>query len=176
MSILNKFLAAAIALLVIQGILVEFAPPYSCTMRYADHSWFLAMALALIMMLLNWSFMESRYFSFAKVGLGVLVLGVFFNVLHLTGADQILALAILLLSLSYGIHFMLKRPKTLLDFFKFLTMLAFVVPIPLVLFHITSGYVKPEIEFSRFLTVWATFLLFLIVERKKLWAKNVSTP
>jgi hypothetical protein len=94
----------------------------------------------------------------------------------LTGADQILALAVLLLALSYGIHFTLKRPKTLLDFSKFLTMLAFVVPIPLVLFHITSGYVKPEIEFARFLMVWVTFLLFLIVERKKLWAKKVSTP
>jgi hypothetical protein len=177
MSILNKFLITAIALLVIQGILVEFTPRYSCISFSRDHSWYFSTALVLIMMLLNGTFMNTRYFYVAKVGLGILVLGILFKVMHLTGADQILAFSVLVLFLSYGIHFVLKRPKTLLDFFKVLTMLSFVVPIPLILFHITPGYyIDPGVEILRFGMLWATFLLFLMVERKKLWAKRISTP
>jgi len=176
MSILNKFLAAAIALLVIQGIIIELIPRYSCIMRYADHSLVFATALVPVMMLSNGTFMASRYFSFAKVGFGVLVLGVCFKVLHLTGADQILVLAPSLVFLSYGIHFIMKRPKAPLDFLKFATMLSFLIPIPLLFFNAVSERTATVLEILGVVLLWCTFLLFLLTERKKLWAKRISTP
>lgn len=175
MNTMNKILMAAIVFLIIQAFLVELIPQSFCIMRHSDNSGWFATVLMLIMMLLNGTFMNTRYFSFAKVGLGVLVLGILFKILHLTGADQILAFAFLILSLSYGIHFIQKHPKTLVDYFKCLTMLSFAIPIPLMIFH-RMDELGPDAEFLRFALLWITFILFVLSERKKLWAKNASTP
>jgi hypothetical protein len=176
MSILNKFLTTAIALLVIQGVLTQFYPQYSCMIAYTDHSWTIATILALIMMLLNGTVMSTRYFSFAKAGLAILVLGVCFKIMHLSGAEEILALAFLMLFLSYGIHFITKHPKNPLDVFKLLTMLSFLIPTSLQMFHFLSYETKMALETVGFALFWFTFLLFLGTKRKNLWAKKVSTP
>lgn len=128
------------------------------------------------MMLLNGTFMGTPYFSFAKIGLGVLALGVCFKILHLTGADQILMLAPLIIFLSYGIHVIMKRTKTLVDFLKFATMLGFLIPFPLRFFNVASAWNDALFEIGVAVLLWGTFLVFLIVERKKLWAKRVSPP
>jgi hypothetical protein len=174
MNTLNKLLIAAIGLLIIHAFLIELIPQYTCIIRYTDHSGWFATVLMLVMMLLNGTFMNTRYFSFAKFGLGVLVLGALFKILHLTGADQVLAFAFLILCLSYVIHFIQKRPKKLVDYFKCLTMLSFAIPIPLMIFS-RIDELRSDVEFLRFALLWITFILFVVFERKKLWAKNAST-
>lgn len=173
---MNGFLLTIIILLLIQALIGAFMPVYSCLDRYTDYSVGVATVLALIMMLLNGTFMSTRYVVIVKFGLGVLILGVCFKMLHLTGADQMLSFACLLFFLAYGIHFSKKRPKMLLDYFKFLTMMSFLLSAVLEMFNAVSEEITDVIDLVGFGLFWITFLLFLLIERKRLWAKKVSTP
>jgi hypothetical protein len=163
-------------LIVIQAFIGVFIAPHSCFTRYTAYSMGIVIPLALLMMLINGAFMSTRYFAIVKVGFGVLVLGVLFKILHLTGADQILAIGFLITAFAYGLHFVMKRPKTLLDYSKFLTMMCFVIPALLDMVGVISEQIKEVFEFAGQALLLLTFVLFLILERKKIWAKNVSTP
>ncbi len=173
---MNKFLLAIITMVLIQALIGAFTPVYSCLDRYTDYSVSVATVLALLMMLINGTFTSTRYIVIVKFGLGVLILGICFKILHLTGADQMLSFAFLFFFLAYGIHFSKKRPRMLLDYFKFLTMMSFLLSTVLGMFNVGTEETTDVLDLVGIGLFWITFVLFLILEKRKLWAKKISTP
>lgn len=135
----------------------------------------LALYTGLLIMLINGTFVNRRYSTIARIAIAAYMLGIVFKIMHLSGADQILITSFALLIVLYSIHFVAKHPKNVLDYLKMLTVISF-ASTPLRMLHLVSGETRYTLDLLHTIIFWITFLVFLIVERKKLWAKKVSTP
>ena len=157
---MNRFLIVAIAvfLLLIAGSLF----PEAFVAKYTDGLLFVAKSLGVIMMLVNGTFMNSRYFQLAKALVCVIVLGALFKILHYAGADQLLLYPFPVLWVLYVVHFISKKPKTILDVLKVIMLLALLLPWPLVALHMISYETKIFLLIISETLFWVTFIYFIV--------------
>lgn len=93
-----------------------------------DTPWLAAAELvAVIMMMVNGTFMETIYYRIAIGGIGLFVLGVILKILHIAGADQTIFVASVILVGVYVLHFFTKQSRRVLDICKLVFVIALVV-------------------------------------------------
>jgi hypothetical protein len=136
--------------------------PTSMIGNYVDGFLIIAENLGLIMMLVNGTFMHTRYFQIAKALVCVIVLGALFKILHYAGADQLLLFPFPILWLLYVIHFISKKTKNFLDILKVIMLLAVLLPQPLVILHMISYETKIVLFIISDILFWITFTYFIV--------------
>ena len=158
-------IAAAVVLVLALGIAII---PSSLT-TYALKFLEAVQLIGLMEMLLHGSFISTRYFKITLVLLAVFFIGALLTIVHPTSADVILLLSLAGILITYLIHFLKKKPKTLLDTLK-LSILLFLFPLPLLFFRPISAETKNVTILLGHFIFAITFVLYLIVgERKATW-------
>lgn len=85
---LNKILLTVVSVLFVVGVSRMIIMPVD------TQPWLAVAALvAVIMMMVNGTFMETIYYRVAIGAVGVFILGVVFKIMHLTGSDQMIIAA-----------------------------------------------------------------------------------
>ncbi|MCD9019536.1 hypothetical protein [Parachryseolinea silvisoli] len=166
----NKILLTIIILLLVCA-LIDWVLPSSIEFTF-DNVLFPSLALyaGLLMMLINGTFVTRRYYTIARAAIAAYMLGVVFKILHLTGADQILIISVLLLVILYTLHFVAKQRKKVLDYLKMLTVI-FLAAAPLRMLHLVSGEIRYTLDVLHTIIFWITFLVFLKVQ----WSERKQT-
>ena len=165
---MNKFLIAVISILLLLAVGCFLSLPVSIFDRdYAERFLTIAEVMGIIMMLLNGTFRNTRYFKVAKAVIAVLILGVLFKILHLAGADELLVLPWLLLPLVYMAHFLAKKTKNHLDILKLLTVFTFYTPVPLIFLNMISDEQGNIMFVIGHVVFWLTFVDFLVMGYKQ---------
>jgi len=117
--------------------------------------------LALILMLINGTLIKSRFMKVMYFLIGLVVLGMVFKILHLTGADEILMISMMAVPLAYTIHFFMKKRKTLLDVLKELTVISHFIISLLTIVHVIPSDNSWEATLLSNLIFWSTFFYFV---------------
>jgi hypothetical protein len=136
------------------------------------HSQTLAQAVALIMMLSNGTFTDRKYFNLAYLLIGAAVVGWLLNILHWSGADEILIGSVAALLILYSIHFASKTAKRFLDVLKLIMVYSSAVAVVLTF---TRWAGDPWVWGKAALVIfWTTFLWFLVdgIRRKQLFTEE----
>ncbi len=152
-------LAIAVVLVILDSVLSSFASGVLGAVQ----------GVGLFDMLVTGTFITTRYFKLALVLVAILVIGLILDMMALSFADVILLLSFGGLLTTYFIYFLRKKPKTLLDVMKLLSLLVY-LPLPLYFFQPLSAETK-DVAILLGQTVFAvTLVLYLFVgERKNAW-------
>lgn len=119
----------------------------------------MAFYMALVMMLAHGTFMDRPYYKVFYGLILLMVIGALFKILHLTGADQCLAVALVGTLLLYTYHFITKQTKRWLDILK-VVMVVYVIVVKMVaLYHVVSD--PYDLQLSADIFFWLTFGAFL---------------
>lgn len=173
---LNKFLIVLIGLLLVfyvAGLLLAAASEFSSGPRPINPA--IAEILALIMMMINGTFMSWRFYKVIYLIGGGIVFGAILKILHLPGADEILLLSYLLMPLLYSIYFLTKKQKQLLDWLKLVCVWSYFIIAALSFLRVLQR--GSWIEWVSFGLFWVTFVYFITdgVKQKKLFVHKSST-
>jgi len=161
---MNKFLIVAIGLLLLMA-LVDFLPlpAISSGGAYAIILIAIAEIMGMIMMLVNGTFTDTRYYTIAKGAIALVLLGAAFKILHYPGADQLLIIPFAILCVLYIIHFFGKKAKNHLDVLKLFTVFGFFIPAPLFVVHLISEETIDVLITISHIIFWITFVDFLVL-------------
>src|SRR6187455_1797159 len=158
---MNRFLIVAITVFLLLGVTGTILPN-TFVGKYAAALLFVAKNLSIITMLVNGTFMSTRYFHFSIAAMLIIALGMIFKILHYAGADQLIFVGFPLLWLSYFVHFLSKKTKEPLDILKVVMLLGFLAPTPLGVLHLIPDDTKAFLSIVSSSLVAATFLYFVI--------------
>lgn len=123
--------------------------------------------MALAVMLISGTFMQTRYFKFAVAIVFCVLFGVVFKILHLVGGDLVLSLSLLLLPVPYLVYFIVKKNRKRVDVLKLITVLVYSLTSQFVLMHfsIEDNYWVGSMVHYFF---WFTFFVFVVDSRKNI--------
>ena len=124
-------------------------------------------ALAFFLVLLNGTILKSRYRIYVYIGLGILLVGTVFRVMHLPGTHEINGVGNAALLVIYTLWFLNKYPKGALDYLKMGWVLFAGISVVSVFFR--SGIANPVIGQLLF---WVMVLYFMFLEITR---KNIMT-
>jgi len=170
-AMLNRILLAAIALLFVFAIVRMFL------LHTEPEPWLSAAeVIAVIIMMINGTFMKTKYYPVAVGAISLFGLGAIMKILHLPIADQIIIAAFLLLIGTYIVHFFTKKSRVVLDSIKLIFVVAFIVsrlvPYLLRLFHLHWVVLEdnPALYLAVESTLWLAFGYFVFdgLKRKTL--------
>ncbi len=152
-------LAIAIGLVILDSALSSFASDFLEGVR----------AGGFLVMLLTGTFITTRYFKITLILAASIVISTLLAVTYYPSADVIPIIALAGILVTYLIYFLGKKPKTLLDLMKLLSLLFF-LPVPLYFFRPISAETK-DIAILLGQAVFAvTLVLYLFVgERRNDW-------
>jgi len=167
---MNKFLFVLIVFLLALAIFDQIS--FISTREYlspAISSLRLAEIIGTIMMLYNGTFRNSKFYSFALFGFGLIFLSAAFKIMHLSGADELIVISFSAMAIFYSIHFFNKPEKTILDHLKLLLVFTFLSITPLTVLHIIDHDIQRTLHLVEHALFWTTFTLFIYQEgfRKK---------
>jgi|GEM_PF-2814532 len=159
---MNKLLLAAIGILVCFAAVAIIFPAFFLYYGLDGRNLLgFAEILALILMMLNGTFVQSPYFRISLfVGVGAIA-GLALKILHLPGADETIMLSFSALPILYLIHFLSKKSKDLLDVLKLVTVFSFFIGAELIAFHIFSTDSRFVVSIGRHVILASTFVTFL---------------
>lgn len=76
--------------------------------------------IGLVLLINNGTLMKTIYGRIISFGIGILIIGVLFKIMHWPGYPLILLIAVLLIVTTYSVRFLKKKEKKRLDILKFL--------------------------------------------------------
>ncbi len=123
----------------------------------------IAEIIGLIIMLINGTFKKSVFYKFFTASLFVLLLGVLLKVLHLNGADQLMALPYLVIPVVYTLYFIRKKSKDHLSIMKWLAVIFFFLPVSLSDFRLISDDAASPLFLTSHIIFWIAFADFLVI-------------
>jgi hypothetical protein len=164
---LNKFLLFAIIVLLCLALAGVLTHSESVLTAYSGGFLTVATDMAILMLLVNGTFISSRYSKVAFAFILLVIIGIIFKILHLPGADQLLLFSYPALWLVYFIHFLSKKPKTLLDVLKVLTLLFFLIKPLLSSLRLISIESREVLLWINHLFLWSTFLYFMVTKYRE---------
>ena|SRR5690349_5627483 len=166
---LNKRLIFASAITIALLLAIALAEFSSTLSRYAFSFLQTVQLLGLIEMVINGTFITTRYFKITLALLAIFFVGALLSMVHPTSSDIITLCSIIGIFITYSIHFSRKKPKTFLDIMKLLTPL-FIVPLPLVFFRPISLETKNAAILLGHAVFGITFVLYILKgERRNVW-------
>lgn len=153
--------------------LIDYLAPATFGSSYADSFDLLLFAnrIALIVLLINGTLIDSPKFKFIKLALGVIFAGAIMKILHLPVAHELISLAIVGIAITYTFHFYSKRERGTLGILKFLVVILIAFPLELIAdYQLPTIYIRGASE----LLCAITFLYFLYAERDS-YMRNPNT-
>jgi hypothetical protein len=121
----------------------------------------------ILMMLYNGTFRTSKLFQFALFAIGLMLVGAIFKIMHLNGADEMIALSSLGILVPYAIHFIRKPSKQRLDYLKMLLVAYYAVLPPISILHLLPKETVENLRFVLTALFAVTFIDFLYTLRKE---------
>ena len=168
---MNRRLILVIAAALVLGVAILLAVLDSTHKTYAMKFLEAIQILGLMEMLLNGTFISTRYFKITLISLGSLCIGALMTMVHSTTADVIILLSIVGILVSYLIHFLRKKPKTFPDIMKLSTLL-FLFPLPILFFRPISDETKNVVLLLGRIVFAITFVQCILRgERRMVWYK-----
>ena len=156
---MNRFLLGTIALLLLAALIGYLTS--------ADiNILVIAQLLAIVMMLINGTFLKSSLFKFASFAIGLAILGTLFKILHWTGADELLVCSSIALFIVYVVYFILKQNKRRIDVLKVLTLFSLLFTRLAFILHFIPYEHKEKLIAVNSAILWLTFLDFFYTARK----------
>ena len=158
---MNRFLLISIVVLITLSV-VGFFSVEGYTLR--DNAWKLLVVaedVGIIMMLINGTFIRSKYSRAALFFIMLIVVGICFKIMHLPGASEILAFSYISLWLIYFIYFIRKNEKKILDVLKVLTLLVFLTLPPMSILHLFSEEIYDALFITSHIVFIITFAAFV---------------
>lgn len=163
---MNRRLIVAIVATLVLVLALGMAIIQSSLTPYALRFLEAVQIIGLMNMVLNGTFISTRYFKITLVLIGLFFVGALLTMVHPTSADVILLLSLAGILIMYLLHFLVKKPKTFLDTMKLLT-LVFIFPLPLLFFRPISAETKNVTILLSHIIFAITFVLYLITGERK---------
>jgi hypothetical protein len=158
---MNKFLILIISILVILAGVAFLAPGDWIISPYAAQFFIVAEDIGILMILINGTFISTRYFKIALFFVMTIVLGMVMKIMHLPGATEVLASSYILVWVTYFVHFIRKKGKTLLDILKVFMLFVFVIGPPLAFLNFLSLETREYVLLINHIIFGITFLYFI---------------
>lgn len=117
---------------------------------------YLFILTGLYLMLLNGSFIQTRWFNLVRLAISLLLIGALFKIMHWPGADILIISSALVLIIAYLSHFFYKPRKMPIDYGKLLIVL--IQPILKVFMALHVYTPAPEL-----LDAWNMLLILFIL-------------
>jgi hypothetical protein len=156
---MNRILLTVIVLLLLLACISLFFP-----FVVEAEAWItVAEIMCMMVMLINGTFKKSVFYKFFTASIFVFILGVLFKILHLTGADQLMALPYFFIPLAYALYFIRKKSKDHLSVMKLLAVLFFFIPVALSDFALISDDVADILFLVGHIVFWLAFADFIVV-------------
>lgn len=157
---MNRLLLAIVVLLLLSAAISLLLPtlPFETEVPIT-----IAEIIGLIIMLINGTFKKSVFYKFFTASLFVLLLGVLLKVLHLNGADQLMALPYLVIPVVYTLYFIRKKSKDHLSIMKWLAVIFFFLPVSLSDFRLISDDAASPLFLTSHIIFWIAFADFLVI-------------
>ena len=119
--------------------------------------------VGLIMLLLNGTFIKTKYFKIAQGMIAIIIIGTLLKIMHWTRyANLIIVVGLIGIALSYFLHFAKKPIKKRLDYLKLLWIIISYTFAILILLRLIS---RDYAEFGNYL-LWLTIIDFAITGQK----------
>lgn len=160
---MNKFLLILILIFLTVSLITLFYPFNHYAELYSTSA---AEITALILMIGNGTFMNTRYYTAFRVVIGLVIIGALLKILHLTGADQILLISLSAAPVVYIAYFIAKKEKRLLDVLKVITAVSFFLFAVIKLLHLVSPERMFKLQVVPHALFWITFICFVAVGAK----------
>lgn len=167
---MNKFLFALMVLMLVFALVDKissitsygYLSPGIAPLKVAE-------LIGLLLMLYNGTLRITRFYSYFLFGFLLIILGGVMKIMHLPGADEMIIVSFPAMMIVYMTHFIMKKQKILLDYFKVLFVIVFIAITPLTVLHLIDDQMKEIILIVNHTLYWITFALFLYEEgyRKK---------
>lgn len=159
--------AIAVALVVLSAVAVAILD--STLAPYALRVLEMVQIVGLLEMVPNGTFITTRYFKITLVLIGTLFVGAIVTSVHSAAGSVILGLSLVGMLIAYLLHFLGKKPKSLLDIMK-VSSLFFLFPLPLWFFRPISLETKNVAILIGYTFFAFTFILYILKgERENVW-------
>lgn len=164
---MNKFLLLAVGILMLLALIGwKTTLNENLTASAIKYVW-VAEAIALIMMLVNGTFVSSVWFKIAAFFLCLTALGILFRIMHYPGGDELSTLPLLAVFILYLVHFSKKAAKRRVDYLKVLMLLGALVLAPIVFLHLVPVLERDSFFLVSHVLLWSTFLDFLYTGKQE---------
>ena len=157
----NKRLRFAIPVGVVLALAVGLAVTDRAASAYAFQLLETSQLIVMMEMLINGTFISTRYFKIILALLGSLIIGAVISIIHSQSSDVIMLASLTGILITYLIHFLGKERKTALDFMKLLTVFC-LFPLPLLFFRPISGETTHIVQLLGYAVAGMTFVLYLL--------------
>lgn len=155
-----SFIAIIIFLLVsISGLfIIEFSPQKKLGETLNTIGLSLAQLIGLIMLVTNGTILTTKIFRTIQIGIGFLMIGAIFKIMHWPGASIILLVSMFTIAITYLVRFIYKKNKIRLDVLKLLWVLFAYIGGLFILMHL----LPPEFGNLTHLILWLAIIDFII--------------
>lgn len=155
-----SFIAIIIFLLVsITGLfLIEFSLQKKLGETLNTIGLSFAQLIGLIMLVTNGTILTTKIFRTIQVGIGFLIIGAMFKIMHWPGASIILLVSMFTIAITYLVRFIYKKNKNRLDVLKLLWVLFSYIGGFLILMHI----IPSEYSNIAHVILWLAIIDFVI--------------
>ena len=139
MYINNRVLLFSIGILLTITLLFYAFPAETTNGSLVETFLTIAQILTLVLLVQNGTFIKTVFYKITLVGLGLLIIGSLFKIMHWEGAKVLLITSFALILGSYGFHFIKKVSKKCLDWLKMSWVLVRIAGSFLTIFHLPYG-------------------------------------
>ncbi len=156
--------------LIITGLLLAAYGYYNVTQNGVVKSYTLIDAglwiseiAGLFMLVLNGTFIKTRYFKLAKLGIAIILIGALFKILHWSGRDLVFIIGFAEIAIVYIISFIHKPIKKRLDYLKLIWVITAITVRAMKFLH----YISDDYYIIPFTIMWLLIIDYGLIENKK---------
>jgi len=138
--------------------IIEFSPQQKLGETLNTIGLSLAQLIGLIMLVTNGTILTTKIFRTIQIGIGFLMIGAIFKIMHWPGASIILLVSMFTIAITYLVRFIYKKNKIRLDVLKLLWVLFAYIGGLFILMHL----LPPEFGNLTHLILWLAIIDFII--------------
>ena len=165
---LRKVLIPIILYSLIASLIGVIACQIEVFRNYGFHLFWLAAGIGqlagITLLLAESKIYNTKYFIFLFIGIIIFMVGLHFKILHWPYGNTILVFSILFIFITYGVRFLNKKQKNLLDFTKFLWILPAGAAL---IFRFSHWLYSDLLSYISSAIIWAGLIFILYKEYEK---------